>query len=71
MTLPFKIETLSGAVDGTNRVFSTSLNYFPGSIVASIRGILRLGVVELDEKRIQLAEAPEPGDVVQGAYRPR
>ena len=70
-----KIEILYGVTDGTNLIFSTSMNYAPGSVNVFRNGILLVssfddGFIELGHKRVQLKSAPVAGEIIQAFYLP-
>lgn len=65
-----------GEVDGVNVHFRTSGDYVPGSTLVFLNGfVLRRdssgGWVEHGASKIQLMEAPRPGDDLQVYFRPR
>lgn len=68
-------EVPSGAVDGTNRVFTVTRDYSPGTPRVWLNGLLHEvqgedGWTETGGKTIQLDEPPRVGDSVQVYYTP-
>lgn len=62
MAIPV-IETAIGVIDSVNKIFSTSLDYTPGTTRVFLNGQLKDpnlddGHTELGNKQIQLNEAP-------------
>lgn len=55
-TLPVD-EQLIGAVNGVNRIFSTSVPYGSGTITVFVNGVKERNFTELSDTQIQLAEA--------------
>ena len=69
------IEPADGIVNGTNTIFRTSRCYIPGSLRVFLNGILIRrdlddGWAELGDRKVELNEAPNTGDVVQLYYVP-
>jgi len=54
----FKSEVLTGAVDGANKVFSTSVPYVAGSIVVYRCGLECLDFAEISDTEIEMTDAP-------------
>ncbi len=76
MALPI-IEVPSGAIDGVNKVFTTSQPYTPGEISVFLNGLLQRrdfddGWIETNPGAgiVTLKEAPQTTDVVQVYYLP-
>lgn len=77
MALPI-IERLSGAVDGVNTIFETSVSYVPGSLRVFSNGLLGMrtlddGWTELGGRRVRLNIAPlavNGEDVLQAYFLP-
>lgn len=68
-----RIEPAIGPVNGSNKVFSTSADYWPNSPRVFRNGVLLQadltdGWVELGAKKVRLKEAPVTGDVVSIYY---
>jgi hypothetical protein len=62
-------------VNGVNRIFSVSVPYVPGSTQVWLNGQAKVaanadGWTELGGNKIQMAVAPEVGDVVQVYFEP-
>jgi hypothetical protein len=67
-----RLEIPSGAIDGSNRVFTTTFDYVPGSVVAHLNGqAAHINAVELGNKQFEFAvdSTPKSGDVVTVYYR--
>lgn len=67
------IERAIGAVNGVNRVFSSSADYVPGSVQVFRNGLLGErtlvdGWNELGGRKVRLQEAPRDDDVIQIYY---
>jgi len=72
---PPRIETPSGTINGANKTFFVAADYLPGSTRVYLNGVLLLpslvdGHTELGDKKLNLKEAPDPGDVVRVYYIP-
>lgn len=68
------IETPTGSVNGTNRIFYCSASYVPGTVRVWINGQLKRpdlvdGWVEKTPNKIELKEAPRVGELVQVWYK--
>ena len=66
-------ESLSGAIDDSNVMFSTNYVFIPGTITVYLNGLrLRPGInndyIELDDQTIEMNYAPLVGDVVMADY---
>jgi len=58
-------ETLSGTIDGSNKVFTTTKKFVLGSTRVYLNGLknrLNTDYVESDENEITMDEAPRTGD---------
>lgn len=70
-----RIEVPTGIINGSNRVFYTSVAYRPGSVMVFLNGQLKAGLLddgwyELGTNRVRLKEAPLTDDVLQFYYIP-
>lgn len=68
------IRPLTGVINGVNREFRTPVPYIPGSVQVWLNGQLYRqdladGWEERGSDRIELKQAPAPGDVVQAFFR--
>ena len=64
------IDTLSGDIDGVNKVFALPFNYLAGSVHVMSPLMLQPGeFTELGNGMIELNQAPQAGDVVRALYR--
>jgi hypothetical protein len=75
MALGALVEKAVGPINGANTVFTVSTMYVPGSTQVWLNGLLvrkdwANGWKELGANKIQMKEAPIPGDVVQVFFRP-
>lgn len=76
MTVPYIIETPVGAINGTNTLFLTTVDYATGSLQVWRNGQLNQptepaeGWTELGGNAFKMNIAPLVGDVVQVGYRP-
>jgi len=69
-----KLEAAIGVINGSNKEFSTSMGYAPGSLEVYVNGlILRRqdddGWTETGDFTYELKEAPQLGDTVSHYYR--
>jgi hypothetical protein len=69
------IEVAMGPIDGSNKSFTVSAMYVPGSLQIWLNGQLKRkdftdGWTEQGSNKFKMKEAPEAGDVVQAYYRP-
>jgi hypothetical protein len=68
------VKTLSGTINGSNRVFDTPTTYVAGSIIPIINGVVYAaadddwGCAEVDSNTIRLNTAPAVGYLVQAFY---
>jgi hypothetical protein len=70
-----RIEVPSGIINGSNRVFYTSVAYRPGTVQVFLNGQLKEGLLddgwfELGTNKVRLKEAPRTEDVIQIYYIP-
>lgn len=71
-----RASTLTGAIDGANRVFTFPEAYSPGSPRVVVNGVVYrasdalFGWAETTSTTITLTTAPAPGDVVEALYAP-
>lgn len=68
-----KIEAAIGPVNGSNRVFTTSVDYRPNSVEVWRNGVLLEqgmtdGWVALGSKKVRLNQPPKTGDTVSIYY---
>ena len=64
------MERPTGAIDGSNRIFTTSRWYVAGTVRAFTPTLQApASVTELGQDRVQLEEAPYTGDLVYILYR--
>lgn len=64
-------EPMVGVINGFNKIFETSQAYIAGSVAVTNNIILGHDQFrELGNKRIELVEAPQPGDEPRAWYRP-
>lgn len=75
MPFPPIIETPVGPVNGTNKLFVTSMGYIPKTPVVFLDGQAKRrdwddGWFELGSGKIEMKLAPEAGSVVQVYYVP-
>jgi hypothetical protein len=74
--MPYITELATGLINGTNRVFSMSVDYATGSVqvwwngLAGVKDDVVVGWIELGGNQIRLEQAPQLGDVIQIGYRP-
>lgn len=69
------IQPAIGAINGTNKNFSVTADYRPGTVRVWINGMLMRqdlvdGWVETGPKTFRMNEAPETGDVVMVYFVP-
>lgn len=70
MSCKYIKELATGAVNGVNTLFSTSVDYAPGQLVHFLNGQAQhVGLVELGGKDFQLDCAPYAGSVISVYYR--
>lgn len=70
------VETASGAINGANVNFTTSVPYVRGSTVVFLNGFSLArngsnGWIEVQPNVIRMKEAPLAGDVIQVYFLPR
>lgn len=70
-----RFEVPAGIINGSNRVFYTSVVYRPGSVMVFLNGQLKAdllddGWFELGTNKVRLKEAPRTEDVLQFYYIP-
>jgi hypothetical protein len=66
-----KMELAIGVIDGLNQTFSTSVDYFPGTVRVFAPTLQTpADVTELGGKDFTIAFTPVQDDVVYVAYRP-
>lgn len=66
-----RLEIAAGSIDGSNRTFTVSTDYKPGSLVAILNGQSIVAVAtEIDTLTFELPAdcTPRPGDVVSAYY---
>lgn len=68
--MSYRKELVSGAINGANTVFATSVAYAPGSVRAFINGQLCMSqLTELGGTSIQLEFPPRAGDQIAAYYQ--
>ena len=61
-------EQATGAIDGNNAVFTTSQNYFPGSLTVYFNGVRERYATPLGGNQFQMPANPRIGSVIDVEY---